>query len=287
MSSILKKVGDWHTHNFRCNHATGGLNDYILNAIQKNLAAIGVSDHFPISYSKEDNSLCLQQFAMSEDEVKNYLAEARQLKEHYKDKIEVKIGFEVGYLDGKESEYINRIMSLNGSIDYLIGSVHTVKLENTYWGLKNGDLDIIINKYGAENVYSKYFETVKAMLLSDKFELDIIGHLDFIKNGKESVQLNDFILEKVREVLPVIEERDVIVEINSQGLRNCYKKLYPCKKILKMLYDHDIPILLSSDAHNPQDVGFGFIDILKFIKKVGYTSVIGFNKRKKAIFSLN
>jgi len=278
MSSKFKGLGDWHTHNFRCNHATGELNEYIVNAMKKKLGIIGLSDHFPISYSKEDGSLRLKQFAMSVKEVDEYLAEAEKLREHYKQLIDVKIGFEVGYLDGKEGKYFNRILRLNGRIDYLIGSVHTIKLKDRFWGLKNGDLAFLVNKYGANYIYSQYFETVRKMLLSDKFDLDIIGHLDFVKNGKESSRLNDLIVEKIRNLVPVIKERGVAVEINTQGLRNGYKKLYPCKRVINVLYDHNIPILLSSDAHNPLDVGFGFIDILNFIQELGYTSVVGYSK---------
>ncbi|TXT62612.1 MAG: putative Histidinol-phosphatase [Promethearchaeota archaeon] len=287
MSTLLQNVGDWHTHNYRCKHATGEIDEYIIHAIRKRLAIIGLSDHFPISYASEDNSLRLQKFAMAFNEVEEYLAEAKRLKAYYKNKIDVKIGFEVGYLEGKEAQYFNRITSLNGSIDYIIGSVHTVKLEGKYWGLKNEDLENIIKKYGAHVVYAKYFETVRKMLLSEKFELDIIGHLDFIKNGKESPQLNDFILEKIYELIPYIKERDVVVEINTQGMRNGYKKLYPCKKVVRMLYDHDIPVLLSSDAHSPGDVGFGFTEVMNYIKELGYASVIGFNKRKKVSYGVN
>jgi histidinol-phosphatase (PHP family) len=287
MSSVLKNVGDWHTHNFRCKHATGELNEYIVNAIKKGLGILGLSDHFPISYSKKDHSLRLQKFAMSQEEVKGYLSEATQLRAQYKEAIDIKIGFEVGYLEGKEGEYINRIISLNGSIDYLIGSVHTVKLEGRYWGLKNEDLGYIIKKYGARCIYSKYFETVRHMLLSENFELDILGHLDFIKNGKESSDLNNFIKKKILELLPIIKDKGIIVEINTQGLRNGYKRLYPCKRILKKLYEYKIPVLLSSDAHNPEDVGFGFDELLDFIKKLGYSSIMGFNKRKKIIFPLD
>lgn len=287
MSSILKKVGDFHTHNYRCNHATGTLDDYIFNAYKRSLGTIGLSDHFPTDYSKCDNTLRLKKFAMHNNDVKLYIEEAERMRKKYKKLINVKIGFEVGYLHGKQVKYFPKIQALNGSIDFLIGSVHTVKLNNIYWSLKNGDLRHLIKKYGAKNIYSQYFENLKQMLLSESFDLDIIGHLDYIKNGSENSYLNDFILKKICKIVPYIKERGVAVEINTQGLRNGYKKLYPCKKVIELLYDHDIPIVLSSDAHYPKDVGFGFEKVLRLVKKIGYESIVAFEKRSMIHTNLN
>lgn len=279
MSSILKKIGDWHSHNKRCNHATGELEDYIESAINKGLGIIGLSDHFPTHYSECDGSLRLKQFAMDMNEVQSYIDEAVRLKIKYKDLIDVKIGFEVGYLQGKEEKYFNRVECLNGDLDYIIGSVHNFKLYNKYWGVKSNDMNSLIEKYGARLLYSKYFQAVKSMLLSKRFDFDIIGHLDYVKNGKESGKLNDFIFRQIKELVPLIKEKEVAVEINTQGMRNCYNKLYHCKLILKMLHNFDIPLVLSSDAHNPADLGFGFHKVLDFLKEIGHGSILNFEKR--------
>lgn len=279
MSSILKKIGDWHSHSRRCNHAVGELEDYIISAINKGLGIIGLSDHFPTHYSECDGTLRLRQFAMDISEVQNYLGEAVMLKTKYEDFIDVKIGFEVGYLKGKEDKYFTRIQSLNGNLDYIIGSVHTIYLENRYWGIKNGKFRKLINKYGAKEIYAEYFQTVRNMLLSENFDLDIIGHLDYVKTGKENAEIKEFIFKQIKDLAPVIKEKNVAVEINTQGLRNCYKKSYPCKRVLRMLHDFDIPLVLSSDAHNPADVGAGFDSVLEFIKSLGYGTILRFDKR--------
>ncbi|MFO7795328.1 MAG: histidinol-phosphatase [Promethearchaeati archaeon] len=283
----MKNLGDWHTHNYRCNHASGNLEDYIFNASKKNLGIIGLSDHFPAHYSKLDNTLRLKQFAMKNKEVEDYIREAIKLKQKYRNMIKVKIGFEIGYLYGKEDKYIHRLRELNGKIDYIIGSVHTIRLNNKYWGIKNDDLKYLINKFGANFIYSKYFKIIAAMLLSENFNLDIIGHLDYIKNGNENSRLNELILKKIEEITPYIKEKGVAVEINTQGLRNGYKKLYPCKKVLKLLYDNAIPIVLSSDAHDPLDVGYGFEKVINLIKKIGFRSIANLRKRKLDYTYLN
>lgn len=287
MNTILKKVGDWHSHSHRCNHAVGELEDYIKAAINKRLGIIGLSDHFPTHYSDLDGTSRLKQFAMDINEVQDYLNEAVSLKNKYEDTIDVKVGFEIGYLQGKEEKYFDRVQDLNGNLDYLIGSVHNFKLDGKYWGIKSKDLNSLIQKYGAECIYSNYFHAIESMLLSERFEFDILGHLDYIKNGKESTKLNEFIFEKIEDLVPLIKEKEVAVEINTQGMRNCYNKLYPSKEILRMLFDYDIPIVLSSDAHNPADVGCGFKKVIKFMKTIGYSSLLRFDKRIPALSDFN
>ena len=38
---------NYHTHTYRCNHATGTIEDYVKEAIKANIDEIGISDHLP------------------------------------------------------------------------------------------------------------------------------------------------------------------------------------------------------------------------------------------------
>lgn len=279
MIAKTNEIGDWHTHNSLCRHAVGVLEEYVIEGINKNLQIIGLSDHFPNEYLKEDGTLSFKQYAMKDEEISLYLKQAKILRAKYKDVIKIKIGFEVGYFEGKEKSLFHKLNLYSDQIDYLIGSVHVIKIEGKYYGVKNGDIKPLFQKYEPKYIYSLYFKTLRKMLSSKYFDLDIIGHLDFIKNGTESHKLNKFILKEVRNSIDLIKDRNVAVEINAQGLRNDYKKLYPCKKIIKLLYENDIPILLSSDAHDPSQVGTGFEKILTIIKKTGFTKISKFSKR--------
>ena len=48
------KLMDYHSHNRRCGHATGEIEDYVKVAIEKNLKEIGISDHFQLCAILED-----------------------------------------------------------------------------------------------------------------------------------------------------------------------------------------------------------------------------------------
>ena len=38
---------NYHTHTYRCHHASGTEEDYIIEGIEKNLKVLGFSDHGP------------------------------------------------------------------------------------------------------------------------------------------------------------------------------------------------------------------------------------------------
>ena len=48
------KLMDFHTHNRRCGHALGEIEDYVKVAIEKNFDEIGISDHFPLGAVLDD-----------------------------------------------------------------------------------------------------------------------------------------------------------------------------------------------------------------------------------------
>jgi histidinol-phosphatase (PHP family) len=45
--------------------------------------------------------------------------------------------------------------------------------------------------------------------------------------------------------------------------------------------DLDIPILLGSDAHNPNEVGYKFKETTNLVKNIGYNQLAHFEKRKR------
>ena len=46
---------NYHTHTYRCNHATGTIEDYVKEAIKANIDEIGISDHLPHPGKNIDN----------------------------------------------------------------------------------------------------------------------------------------------------------------------------------------------------------------------------------------
>jgi histidinol-phosphatase (PHP family) len=88
---------DYHTHNVRCGHAQGQIEDYIRAAITKGLTDVGISDHSPIYW--QDGNDPMPTIAMAKDELDGYVAEVLRLKDQYADRINVRLGLESDYVE--------------------------------------------------------------------------------------------------------------------------------------------------------------------------------------------
>ena len=93
------KLEDWHTHSALCHHAVGTLEDYVKAAIKNGLDMIGFSDHFPYEFYTGIENVPYKEYAMTMEEIQFYLFRSNELREKYSDKIEIKIGFEVEFIE--------------------------------------------------------------------------------------------------------------------------------------------------------------------------------------------
>ena len=155
-------IADLHNHTSLCNHAEGNIDEYIQKAIKLGIKYFGFSDHAPMKYDEK--------YRMSFEQMNEYEKSVLDAKKRYKDQINILLGYEVDYLKGYMDERV-----LNADVDYLIGSVHFID----EWGFDNPEF---IGRYENENIdeiWQKYFSTIKEMAESRLF--DIVGHLDLIK----------------------------------------------------------------------------------------------------------
>jgi histidinol-phosphatase (PHP family) len=77
----------------------------------------------------------------------------------------------------------------------------------------------------------------------------------------------------------------MVIELNTAGLRKPCQELYPSHQLLEMVYELNIPITFSSDAHAIGQVGFKYEEALKLAKKVGYTQAVTFKEREQKLIN--
>ena len=82
-----------HTHTYRCHHASGKDEEYVIKAIQNGYSTIGFSDHAPYLFPNG----YVSSFRMHPSEAEGYAKSINSLKEKYKGKIDIKLGFELEY----------------------------------------------------------------------------------------------------------------------------------------------------------------------------------------------
>lgn len=277
----MSLLQDWHTHNSLCRHATGILDDYARRAIALNLDLIGFSDHFPYEFLQGIEGIPYEEYGMPLDEIEMYISTIERLKSNYEEEIEIKIGFELDFIQLQADAHKKYLNQYSERLDYILGSVHILEGKTGFFAfddsrfLKNYDL------YGSiEDLYLDYYTTLQNMVNSPDFNFNIISHLDLPKKFNRRPVISELIENQVLKTLELVKKEDLVIEINTSGLRKPIKEQYPSETILRKMYELDIPILLGSDAHHPDELGFEFRNIIKLVKKIGYNQLAYFDKRR-------
>ena len=261
---------NYHTH---CNFCDGKVDPelYAKEAIEQGMLALGFSSHAPFLYETA--------WAMKEENLESYLASITRLKKQYKNNIDIHIGLEVDFIHNQMGP--SRFKKYN--LDYIIGSVHFINQysDGKFWGIDASKEDFqkgleIIYGNNVEEAVKTYYDCVAKMLITDK--PDIIGHFDIIKkNNKDDCFFSEeesWYKEYVQETLKYVKSSGCIVEVNTRGLVTGKTiELYPSNWILDSMFELNIPITISSDAHNPDQVSSYFKG------SISITGVFHFSKK--------
>lgn len=247
---------NYHTH---CTYCDGiaDAETVVLAALEQNFDILGFSSHQPLGG---------EEWTMAAEDVAAYAKEIRGLADKYKKDILILCGMERDFFP-KEPVWPFRIWE-DIPLDFVIGSVHSVfPPGNDRFASVDGTVeevkDMIENGYGgdARRMVEDYYDALALMVLRE--EIDFVGHLDVVKKQNKRLGFLDesesWYMAKVKSVLDEIARKGVPVEINTGGIsRGATDDLYPSQPILRECRKRDIPLLINSDAHNPDHLAFGF-----------------------------
>ncbi len=255
---------DLHNHTTLCNHATGTMQEYIQKAIQESTKYFGFSDHAPMDFD--------QKYRMGFDQMDSYEQNVLNLKEKYKNQIDILLGYEVDFLPNFMDKRV-----LNAKVDYLIGSVHFIGK----WGFDNPEFIGEYKNRDIDLIWQEYFDAIEAMAKSGYF--DIVGHLDLIKVFKFLPNKDIRLIAK--KALKAIKKADMTIEINMAGYRKPVKEAYPSDILLQEISSLDIPITFGSDAHKVEQVSLFKDEVESLAKRYGYTKCATFKERQKELIT--
>lgn len=259
---------DLHTHHERCGHAKGSLRDYVVEALDKGVRVLGLSDHTPWFAAEEDHALPI--VAMPKSEFPAYVAEALALKEEFADRIEILVSTEADYFRGAMDSYTRELGKY--PLDYVIGSVHMFEGRDIFdprrWAEPAEGADL-----GA--LKSRYLRTVADCARSGLFH--VIGHVDALKGSFPG--LRDVpAAAATDEMLLAIRDAGAVMEINTSGVTKACGGWYPEHDLLERAHFFGVPITFSSDAHVPERVADQFHDVSRTLREIGFTDWTVFRK---------
>ena len=160
--------------------------------------------------------------------------------------ITVKFGMEICYF--RESEDFIRDHTQDLGLDFLLGSIHYV---DVFAFDHNADLWQGID---VDAVFRRYFED--SVLLAESGLFDGIGHPDQIRmfGHRASFPLNDL----YESLAKALSKNKMYADQNSGAHRRSpdTADLGMDKELILALKNNGVPVITSSDAHCPEDVGY-------------------------------
>ena len=265
-----------HTHS-TYSDGKSPMEETVAEAISQGMHTLGFSDHSSVPFESR--------VSIPMDKNEEYVNHLKELKIKYKDHIDILSSMEMEFIPGIVVDF--QKTKRDFSLDYLIGSVHLVgKSPDTLWFIDGKSIepyDEGLKKYFGGDIKKgvrAYFDQENEMIETEKF--DIIGHFDKVKmnaRGRYFQEDEKWYRDMVLETLDLIKQHDLIVEINTRGLyKQRYNGFYPSEWLLPRMKEMNIPVVISSDAHQYWELTYFFQEAEEALKAVGYKETMCFKK---------
>ena len=265
---------NYHTHSAYCD-GRGTLREYVDYAVARGFSHLGFSGHAPVPFKNN--------FATRRENYLTYCDEVRSLKDEYRDRIQLHLGLEIDFIPGVIDNFTGLVR--DGGLDYFIGSVHMVNNPDgnpeDLWFIDGSHQEVYdegirrIFHGDARKAVTAFFHQNNRMI--ETVKPPIIGHFDKIvmhNHDRYFTYDEPWFRNLVYETVGLISESGAICEINTRGL---YKKrhtdFYPAGQTIRYMNNLDIPVLVSSDAHSPEDLD-RFEGAYEFLQSIGYRNIV-------------
>lgn len=179
----------------------------------------------------------------------------------------VRLGLEVDFFP----ETIDAVTELLAPYpwDFLIGAVHWIG----GWAIDASHSLFEFDRRGVELAWEQYFSLETQLAASGV--VDVLAHVDVIKKYGRVPAADP--LAWYESVVDAAKASGTAVEVSSQGLRNPAREVYPAPALLQAFHRADVAITLASDAHRPEQAGWGHEAVVAAARTAGYDSHLRFS----------
>jgi histidinol-phosphatase (PHP family) len=241
---------------------------YLAAAEEHGIGELGVSEH--VYRFREALEIWRHPFwnQQARDDLDSYCAFVRSTP--------LKLGIEADFIAGAEDRIANLIDPR--PFDYVVGSVHFLGDS----AVDHEGYDIWEEEGDPDAVWRRYFETLAEAARCGLF--DILAHPDLVKvwgRGRPAPERDP--RSYYEPAIEAIAESGVAVELSTAGLRKPVGELYPSRAFAEMCVEAGAEFALSSDAHAPDQVGYGYDQALEFLRRIGVERICVFEGRRRRL----
>ena len=223
-------IANYHTHTYRCHHATGTEKEYIERAIEGGIKYMGFSDHIPCINLDGSESA----FRVSMDDRFNYSRKILALKEEYRDRIDIKLGYEAEYCPLLFDRMLEVCRETNA--EYLILGQHFVG--NEY---KKGER-VTSTESDSEERLRSYVDQVCEGMRTGYFSY--VAHPDVVRFSGDK----EILRTHMRRLCRVSIETGIPLELNFLGIRE--GRHYPNADFWELVGEMGCEVVYGCDAHD-------------------------------------
>ena len=247
----MELTANYHTHTYRCGHAGGTDREYIETAIKAGYKVLGFSDHSPMVYDTDHRS----GYRMRLDQAEEYFTTLSDLKQEYRDDIEIRIGVEAEYYPATHDRFMEFMRQY--PCEYMILGQHFLLREED--GIYAG------SNYADSFLLEAYYKNVLDGIKTGDFLYVAYPDL-FHFVGKQKVYDRE-----IRTFLKEIKALDVPLEINRLGYAD--RRNYPTPRFWQLAGEEGVAAVIGVDAHHPRHLEdeAGIAGCLRIARENGLT----------------
>lgn len=220
-------IANYHTHTWRCHHATGTEREYVEQAIGLGLKILGFSDHTPYIFDGDYYST----FRMTMNQVEDYAATVLDLKREYSRDIEIHLGLEAEYYPRQFPKLLRALEGI--PFEYFLLGQHFTggEPEGVYSGSATKDPEIL-------RTYCR--ETTEAL---ETGRFTYFAHPDLLNFiGDEALYE-----QEVRKLCRRANQLGIPLELNFLGLHQ--GRHYPNRRFWRIAGEEGCRVVYGFDAH--------------------------------------
>lgn len=277
-------LSNYHTHSSFCD-GKATPREMVEFAVAHGMTHLGFSGHAPLPYENT--------FSIKGEKYVEYCDTVRALQQEFAGRIDIRLGLEIDYVPGLLEDFTPLIET--GGLEYTIGSIHLIPNPDSIGELRAHPAEAAQHLWMIDGPhYETYDEglqrhfggdirrAVKAFFYQNNAMIEsqrptIVGHFDkVVMHNRDRYFHYDepWFRDLMYETVELIHETGCICEINTRGLyKGRHNDYYPGRTTILHMNELGIPVIVSTDAHAPEDL-LKTEGAEEFLRSIGYKEIV-------------